>query len=382
MEPVHRKNGRVDGAKKYWWAAAIAVPLTGAVIGVTPSMLKKESPAISFSRDSHDLNFQQINVIEREYRQKTGQALPPEIRQQIEEALQRINQERYEDSIPLLRAAAENAPVASVLTDLGHALALTGKSAEAQSFYSQAATADAGNQQVTEGRQFLANSSRNNTILTAAEIPMQKVISATLLDNDTHFFKFTAPSGPRDHLRVRLQNRSTSLGLALAVMDAAKAPIGDATSAAAADITYEFPAISGATHYLRVSPYYSGGGTYTLIVEPTHSFDAYEPNDTILTAKDISVGTQVEANIMDGQDTDFYRFRAQRAKTVVIIENRSTTLGIGLAVTDGDKAPVGEQTGSVAANVRYEFESKPGSMYHLQVSPYYSESGKYALTIQ
>jgi tetratricopeptide (TPR) repeat protein len=380
--PAGRKTKRVDAVKKYWWAAAIAVPLLGAVIGILPSLLKKEAPSISISRDSHDLNFQPITVIEREYRQKTGQPLPPDVQQQIEQALQLLKQERYEDGIPLLRAAAQKAPTPSVLTDLGNALATTGKSTEAQAVYSRVESLDPANQQVTGGRRFLAKLTGNNTILTAAEIPMQTVIPATLLDNDTDFFKFTAPSGPRDHLRVRLQNRSTSLGLTLAVKDAEKAPIGETSGAAAANITYEFPATPSAIHYLQVSPYYSGGGAYSLIVEPTHSFDAYEPNDTILTAKDIATGRLIEANIMDERDTDFYRFHARGAKTSIVVENRSDTLGIALAVTNADKAPVGEQSGAAAANVRYEFVSIPGSTYYLQISPYYSPGGKYAFTIQ
>ncbi len=142
------------------------------------------------------------------------------------------------------------------------------------------------------------------------------------------------------------------------------------------------PATPGAIYYLQLSPYYSGGGAYTLKVEPTHSFDAYEPNDTILTARDISVGKAIEANIMDGLDTDFYRFRALGTKTTIVVENKSTTLGIALVVTNADKAPLGGQNGPVAANVHYQFDSTPGSTYQVQISPYYSGGGKYALTIQ
>jgi hypothetical protein len=384
-EPAPTDTKSEPGSKKYWWAAAIAVPVLVALIGVLPSLLKKGSPGtqgINISNDSHDVNFQQINVIEREYAQKTGQPLPPDLRQQIEQALQFMKQNRYEEGIPLLREAAQKAAVPSVLADLGHALAVTGKSTEAQTLFSQAAAVDPSNQQVTQGRQFLAKLTGNNTILNAAEIPMQTAIAATLLDNDTDFYKFTAPSGPRDHLRVRLQNRSPSLGLELGVKDADKAPIGETSGAIAADITYEFAANSGATHYLQVSPHYSGGGAYILTVEPTHSFDAFEPNDTILTAREISTGATIEANIMDDHDTDFYRFRARGSKTSIVVENRSQTLGIELAVTDADKAPVGGQSGAIAANVRFEFGSKPGAIYHLQISPHYSPGGKYALTIQ
>ncbi len=369
-------------AKKYWWAAAVAVPLLVAVIGIIPSFKEKKAGGVNINQDSHNLNFQQITVIEGEYRQKTGQPLPPEVQQKIEQALQLLKQERYEEGIPLLRAASEKAAVPSVLADLGHALAITGKSTEAESAYSQAAVADPTNQQVKEGRQFLAKLSGNNTIFTAAEIAMQTPVAATLLDGGTNFFKFTAPPGPRDHLRVRLENRSPSLGLYVGVKDAEKAPIGETSGAIAANLAYEFSATPSAIHYLQVSPHYSGGGAYTLTVEPTHSFDAFEPNDTILTAKDISAGATIEANIMDDHDTDFYRFRARGAKTLIVVENRSTTLGITLNVTDADKAPVGSQSGSIAANVRLEFDSKPDSTYQIQISPHYSpEGGKYAVTI-
>ena len=382
--PAKPGTGSVEGSKKYWWAAAIAVPVLVATINIVPSLLKKESPTtnIDAHSDSHDINFQQINIIEREYTRKTGQPLPADLRQQLEQAQQLIDQKQYDQGIPLLRTVAEKAPVPSVLTNLGNALALTGKSTEAQASFSQAAAADPSNPQATRGRQFLSKLSLNNTILTAAEIPIGKGVAAILPDGGTNFFKFTAPSGPRDHLRVRLQNRSTSLGLAVGVSNSDKSPVGGANGAQAADITYEFPATPGAIHYLQVSPYYSGGGAYTLIVEPTHSFDKFEPNDTILTAKDASTGVLIEANIMDGNDTDFYRFHASGAKTVIVVENRSTTLGIGLAVTDADKAPVGSANGAVAANVRYEFNSKPGNTYHLQISPYYSQSGNYAFTIR
>jgi hypothetical protein len=53
-----------------------------------------------------------------------------------------------------------------------------------------------------------------------------------------------------------------------------------------------------------------------------------------------------------------------------------------LAVTDADKAPVGGRNGGSTANLRYEFDSKPDSIYHLQISSYNHEGGKYAVTIQ
>jgi hypothetical protein len=127
-----------DSAKKYWWAAAVAVPVVVAAIGIVPSLVKKESAGVNIQSDSHNVTFQQINVIEQEYQSKTGQRLPDDVRQQIQQALQLIADKRYAEGVPLLRAASERAPVASVLTDLGHALTLSGNSSEARRAYDRA----------------------------------------------------------------------------------------------------------------------------------------------------------------------------------------------------------------------------------------------------
>lgn len=381
----NRKTRTIDYAKKYWWSGAIAVPVIVAGIGLIPSLLDKESSSgisVSLSRDSHDVNFQQINVVEREYREKTGEALPPEVRKQIEQALQMLQQKRYDDGIPLLREAAGKVQVPSLLADLGTALALAGKGAEAESVYSQAASADPSNELVAQGRQLLANFTGNNTVLTAAAIPMGTAVYSTLLDNDADFFKFRTPAGPRDYMRVTLRNRSTTLGTYVGARDAAKAPIGETSGAAGADVTYLFPSTPNSEHYIEVKPHYSGGGAYSLTVEPTRSFDEWEANDTILTAREIEAGGTIEANIMDAQDQDFYKFRARAAKTSITVDNRSGTLGVRVAASDGDKAPIGEAAGSAGANVRYEFETKPGDTYHLQIAPNYSGGGAYALTVK
>jgi hypothetical protein len=63
-------------------------------------------------------------------------------------------------------------------------------------------------------------------------------------------------------------------------------------------------------------------------------------------------------------------------------QNLSDTLGIAVYATDTDKAPLGSASGAVRADVRYEFDSKPGAVYQVQVSPHYSGGGKYAITIQ
>jgi hypothetical protein len=202
-----------------------------------------------------------------------------------------------------------------------------------------------------------------------------------LLEQDVDFFKFTAPAGPRDYMRLRITNTSR-VAVHVQVFNPDKAPIGNADGEESADVTYEFPVVPGGTHFIEVRPRFAQGGAYSLVVSPTRSFDAFEENDSILTAKEIGVGRAIDANVMDTKDTDFYKFQARGATTVVALENASDSLAAALSVTDSDKAPVGQASGEEAANVRYSFESKPGSTYHVQVSARYSRGGKYSLVVQ
>jgi hypothetical protein len=51
-------------------------------------------------------------------------------------------------------------------------------------------------------------------------------------------------------------------------------------------------------------------------------------------------------------------------------------------VFDAQKAKVDQKQSSDAADVQYELNATAGATYYLQVSPFYSTGGKYALTIQ
>ena len=194
------------------------------------------------------------------------------------------------------------------------------------------------------------------------------------------------PSGPRDYFRVTLRNQSAQFTPQLAAFDAQRALIEGVSShtGAGGDLTHTFPASPANRHIVNVFPYGSTGGSYTLLVEPMRAFDDYEPNDTIQLPREIPSGRLIDANIMDAQDKDYFKFRARSSTTVITAENRSENLQIQLATFDADRAPAGSlSTGAgPAANVRHELQTVPGGMYILQVWPYGSGAGKYAISIQ
>ena len=67
------------------------------------------------------------------------------------------------------------------------------------------------------------------------------------------------------------------------------------------------------TFYLHVEGIGGSSGAYTLTVVPLKAFDAYEPNDEITRATPLALGRAIDANIMDGDDTDFYSFAVPAA---------------------------------------------------------------------
>src|SRR5690349_14048520 len=109
-----------DYARKYWWVAAILVPIVVALI-LLPQTRSNAGGFPAMSLDSHDLNLTDRTVIEGEYRSKTGQDLPADVRQRLQQAQSLIEQRRFDEGLPLLRQAAENLQLPSLFGELGTA---------------------------------------------------------------------------------------------------------------------------------------------------------------------------------------------------------------------------------------------------------------------
>ena len=371
-----------DHARKYWWVAAIVVPIVVALIGLIPLTRSKAGGLPTFSVDSHDLNLTDITVIEGEYKSKTGQELPAEVRQRLQQAQTLIEQRRFDEGLPLLRQTAESLQLASVFGELGTALALAGKKGEAEAAFLKASSADPNNRAAIQGRRFFDDAISNNTILKATKMSLGEVVSSNVFDGDSDFFQFVSPDGPRDYLRLRLTNQSTTLHPQVTIFDGEKSRLNGISKSDAADLELLFGVMPSQTTYVQVSPFYSGGGSYSLKVEPAKAFDEFEPNDMITNAKPISTDKSFDLNILDEKDADYFSFQAKSEKVLILVQNQSTTLHPMLVIFDSQKSKIDQRQAAEAADLRYELNASVGTTYYIQVSPNYSTGGKYGLTIQ
>src|SRR5262245_5561737 len=361
-----------DYARKYWWVAAIVVPIVVALIGLIPQSGSKAGGLSAITLDSHDLNLTNITVIEGEYKSKTGQDLPPEVRQRLQQAQTLIEQQRFDEGLPLLRQTAESLQLPSIFGELGTALAMAGKKGEAEAAFLKASAADPNNRAAIQGRRFFDDATSNNTILKATKMSVGEVVSSKVFDGDSDFFQFISPDGPRDYMRLRLTNESTTLHPQVTVFDSQKSRINGMSKSDAADIDLLFGVMPAQTTYVQVSPFYSGGGAYSLKIEPAKAFDELEPNDMITEAKPIATGQTFELNILDEKDADYFSFQAKSEKVLISVQNKSTTLHPLLVIFDAQKSKIDQRQAAEAADLRYELNASAGATYYIQISPYYS----------
>jgi hypothetical protein len=221
------------------------------------------------------------------------------------------------------------------------------------------------------------------SIESAAALTIGTTVSGEIKTKEhSSFYKVDYAAAQRDLVVIKLLNRSTTLRPSLKLYNAAKSEIDSKIdSTLGANLQTSLVMQPGDTVYVRLLPF-SSLGAYELSVTAQMAFDAFEPNDDILSAKPATVGTPIEANVMDGKDDDFYRFSGATRKTVrVTFENLSTTLRPSVKYYSSTKSQKGDRTdGTRGANLDYELEIEPGKDFYLQVAPYAS-SGKYRLSV-
>jgi hypothetical protein len=119
--------------RKYWWVAAVGVPLAVALIAIVPglfkgsagsgagtdSMITGDNNTVNFDYSTHNTFVTNVNVIAREYELQTGRALGDDLRRQIEAAVNAANQNNHTESIRLLEQVAQAAPVPAIYNNLG-----------------------------------------------------------------------------------------------------------------------------------------------------------------------------------------------------------------------------------------------------------------------
>ena len=367
-----------------------------------------------------------ISVIAAQYERARGQPLQDDdLRQKLERAASAAAAGRHADSIQLWSEVAGALPLPAVYNNLGVEYARSGDLAAARKSFDQAAEKDpdypaanlnrglvaAAQGRLAEAAPDLARASSiadsqpvlqavqaelrkdvhaleiepNDDLFTANRIPLDTGISAAIASGeDTDCFQFTSPPTFRDLVRIRIENRSTTLQPGIHLYDAQKTAVDQQENGTSgANLEHTMSVQPDTTYYLQVYGHWRTTGAYTLTVSPLRRYDASEPNDDILHAKPIATGQGIQADIMDAQDVDYFQFKTGAAATVRIsIDNRSTTLQPGIVLYDAQKSAIDQrETTTSGANLEYSASVQPNQTYYLQVYGHWHTGGAYTLTV-
>jgi hypothetical protein len=233
-----------------------------------------------------------------------------------------------------------------------------------------------------------AESEPNDDALNANLIGLNKQVRAAISSaKEGDVFAFTTPETYRDWIHIDVLNQSTTLEPHLELFDASKTLIGSVTNTThGGDLGFDFVAPPSSKFSVKIrSRYLENTGVYVIRIAPKKAYDAFEPNDDILSARRIAENTPVKAGIMDKYDADLFSIAGAATgerKMKVTIANASATLHPRLTVYDAAKTQIGlTQNATAGGDVSFSFKAPQGPVY-LRVNDYYSESGgDYVLTI-
>ena len=444
-EPNANERNTVSYAQKYWWLILVLLPLALALIKIIPDLRTKKSEGGGFNNQqtgndnvaisgnqnilNSDLSTKTyvINMasIEKEYAAIKREPLKDdELKKQIEAALELLNSGKARESAAAFEAINRKIALPSLQTDLGVAYQKAGDgNASAQAFakaleqdpkYAPAhhnlGLVKASRGELVEAREHFEKASGigdskalaqiaqealkdhdyevepNNEPAQANILPLLKMVAGNIADgSDTDFFRITTPPKYRDVVRVRIENQSTTLQPGINVFDSDKSRLGgDYHGTPGANFDYSFSVQPDTVYFVQVYGHGTSAGRYSITVTPLKKYDPYEPNNNIRQAAPIEIGKQIDANIMDGEDGDFYRFKTvTKGATVKIhIENQSITLQPGINVFDSNKSRLGgDYHGTPGANFDYSFSVQPDTVYFVQVYGHGPSAGDYSLLI-
>jgi hypothetical protein len=205
--------------------------------------------------------------------------------------------------------------------------------------------------------------------------------------NDVDYFRVTSPPAPRDLLLVELANRSQTLAPRIRIYDVDSRPLdwSKESQEPGASLREVIAPPPNTTLFLRIEGLLDTAGAYSLTVSPMKAFDAFEPNDDILSATKIGLDQTVDANIMDGEDTDYYSFRgSERGAATIEIQNRSKTLVPALTTFTPEMTNngFGPKLTAPGSDLHFSMKVDSGKTYYIQVWGQSKTAGEYSLTIK
>jgi hypothetical protein len=396
-----RREHSPSSVRKYWWL----VPVLGGVgmigwVAIGPRWSRAQitqpggKPLEGYVTDSPKLT--------EEYRHFYGKALNnSDVEKEFDAATVRMSARDFPGAVGLLEQVSKVAAVPVVFNNLGVLYAELNDKSLAINAFREALARDIDYRAVrlnlarmkglmAVGADPVSHEAESNDNMNVANIIVPgKAVDADIAAavNDVDFFRITTPPAPRDMISIEITNRSSTLIPVLKVFDEERriTEWGKAAREPGSSLKQIFSPPANATLYLQVSGYGSSAGAYTLLVQKQKSCDSYEPNDDIYNASRITLGTPIDANIMDANDTDYFSFVSPRTGTVsVVITNRSTTLIPALSTFHPDKrsSGFGPDVRTPGYNLRHTMEVQENQIYFVQVWSQANTSGNYTLLIE
>ena len=226
-----------------------------------------------------------------------------------------------------------------------------------------------------------------STILDAAKADMGAKITGEIIAAEggakSNYFYFENRGKLRDIVRVRLENRSTTLRPYIKVYNSERSKLFEGYDATpGANFERAFTAEAGKGFYVEVNPY-NTVGAYELSAVAQKAYDQYEANDDQLNTATLKFDTTIEASILDDRDTDWYQVTPTPVEKVTIsVENLSTTLRPRIMVYSASKSRLIDRYDSTKGSwLDFTVDLTPGEDFYVQVLPY-NTSGAYRLTVR
>lgn len=389
-----RARRRKPPLLRYGWIFLLAIAAAGGAIWLRNSSSSgaRTRPLPGFDTD--------VSSLDQEFARFQGQPLKDaQVRAQFQQAAGLSSQGDYSGALLLLEEVAKKAALPVVFNDIGVLHAQLGDRARAVRAFREALARDISYAPVRRNLERLQGFTSNAADPVSAELEpnnnheLANVIAAGKdveaeigPDNDVDVFKVTSPAAPRDLLAVHIENRSKTLVPRLSVYDGGGTilPWGKDQEQPGESLTQILAPQPNATLYLHVFGRASSAGAYILTVKPLHAFDSLEPDDDIYSAAKIQPGQQVDANIMDENDTDFYSFVSPRSGTVAIDIKSSLGLIPALSTFTPDmrSSGFGPDIRTPGAPLHYAMPVQEGATYYLQVWSQAKSSGNYSLKVE
>jgi hypothetical protein len=200
------------------------------------------------------------------------------------------------------------------------------------------------------------------------------------------FFRFVAPPAPRDLVAIEVTNHSAAFTPRLHVYDDQFRILnwGEKTEHAGESAKIVGGPTPNSQLYVSLTSDDGKPGLYLLTVTPLKAYDRFEPNDTLLTSRRISIGEEVSANVLDAVDSDFFSFVSPRKGNVSIeIRNRSNTLIPVLGVYNKDQRNIAlvQDVQKAGSNLHHAIEAEKDQVFFLQISSQGGSAGAYTLRV-